>query len=178
MDLRCFCVRAIRGAVDEAKSEGGNIGMKRARVVVALVVAAMALAGGAIAATGSSQSNGGAAVAHRGIGPVNLKYGRAAAYVDQGGELLAAKGIVKVVRKDVGIFCVLLQDKSINAARTVPQLTVEWGNSSGFDLDVQWYQGAPDCKSNKHWIEVMTFTEPSAGVWDFDDIVAWNIVVP
>ena len=155
--------------------------MSKVRVFVAGVLAALCVVGGTMVATGSSQSNGGDALQapeRGGVANISAKYSRASAVVGQGGELVASKGVVKVNVIDVGTFCVLLKNKDIKAARTVPQATVEWGMSSGFDLDVQWYRAAPDCPNTQHWIEIMTFTEPSAGSWEFSDLVAWNLIVP
>lgn len=148
--------------------------MGRAKIAIALVVALMCVAGGALVAGGAGRSNAPSTAQPRGPAvSIDAKYARAAAVVQQG-TLTARKGIKNVTHPGTGQYCLRLKNNALDPQLLVPQVTVEWGLSSGYDIMANWYRGAADCPA--HNIEIQTFDE--SGGWVFSDDVSFSVVIP
>ena len=149
--------------------------MRGTRVIVAAVAAVLAIAVSSMAATGESRQNAPAAVTvRRSLGGASAGYARIAAVVQSGGAVVRSKGIKAVSHPSTGIYCLAVKDPTIKVKQLVPQATPEWGHSSGYDLNAQYYAAGADCPSRN--IEIMTFNEPSAGTWDFSDSVGFTMI--
>lgn len=157
--------------------------MSTFRVVgLAGVVVASVAVGVVVASASNGPSNGSVpnGAVPQGAQPVNvdIKHARAAAVVDAGGTFVGVKGFDRITHPQVGIYCLRLSDRTLNAARLAPMVTVEWGNSSGDDLLANWYRAGPECPNTGRYLEILTFDEAVAGTWGFSDDVGFAVVVP
>ena len=152
--------------------------MKVRLVVAVTAIAVVAFAAGALATGGFARNDGRAArspVRATKVPAVDAPNARAAAFV-AGNVLVRSKGFTTFTHPGVGIYCLKFKDQTIRPAAIAPVATVEWGNSGGNDLMVNWDRSAQDCGSTGAWLEIQTFDE-SAG-WTFSDSVAFDVVVP
>lgn len=105
--------------------------------------------------------------------------GRAQAYITRptGIEATRSRNFTAVAHPSVGVYC-LTAAAGINLAQTTPLVTVEWGNSFGFDL-LAFPVGNPipftPCTGGQ--IQVRTYQFPG-GVATLSDNVAFFIWIP
>jgi hypothetical protein len=67
-----------------------------------------------------------------------------------------------VTRPSTGIYCVT-PPAGVNPATTGIELTVEWGNSFGFDLLAYWYKGtAAPCTASQYHVRTYDFAAGGA----------------
>jgi hypothetical protein len=74
-----------------------------------------------------------------------------------------------VTRPSTGVYCVTAPSGQ-NPATAAVEVTVEWGNSSGFDLLAYWWKGAAHapCAANQFHVRTYDFAAGGAPVLSND----------
>ncbi len=90
-----------------------------------------------------------------------------------GTDTISSKGVDAVDHASTGIYCVTSKSK-LNFNEIYPEVTIEWGNSSGSLLLAYWESEGSDCSDTE--IEVRTY-DFSSGTAELSDNVAFVLTV-
>jgi hypothetical protein len=81
-----------------------------------------------------------------------------------------------VARPSTGIYCIT-PPAGISAADTPAIISIEWGNSLGFDLLAYWYKGSPaPCTAGQYHVRTYDFAAGGSPVLSND--VSFAILIP
>ncbi len=95
------------------------------------------------------------------------------ALIQNGEGTINSKGVNAVTNPSTGLYCVTPASK-LNFNAIYPEVTIEWGNSSGEQLLAFWYDQGTDCSATE--IEVLTY-DFSSGSAVLSDNVAFILTV-
>jgi hypothetical protein len=139
-----------------------------------LSIVAIALTAGLAAAPVAAQQKNAPAAEPEAIGGADAEFARAALFYSPASGIIRSTGVVTVNRVSTGTYCI---KTDVRVDKTVPAVSVEWGESSGDGLLAFWRWNAFDCPNDRRWVEVRTFAfgllSPS-----LSDDVAFTLTVP
>lgn len=87
------------------------------------------------------------------------------ALIQRGTDTINSKGVNTVTHPSTGIYCVTPKSK-LNFSEIYPEVTIEWGNSSGSELLAYWDSGGSDCSATEIEVRTYDFSSLSAVLSD------------
>jgi hypothetical protein len=145
------------------------------RLANGLLAASLLLVVGS-AAAGAAPKPKPAAPVIRGLSNVAVPNARLAAFVDDTGQLLLAKGVAAAARTGTGVYCVVPSPSlNLNLALVIPAITADFLSSIG-DVNIAEYAEASCQISSQRGLMIRTFNGDGGPFHPAD--VAFTIIIP